>query len=393
MTQQKKSKEEEGKQEKLGFLGRTGDSLLKIKNVVERVKNSRAVKIITSPAVVRGISIASALAGITVGALSLSGVSVGGLAGVFLAPQIAIPLAVASLIAVGIGIAIDTYMVRRTRRLHSESRHLSRYCLADVQDKIFEQNPNLSKALEGELYKPERDGKKSLNKRYFKENSIKSSLYSSLVLSGIKVISEAVVSLVEGIISRNPVKVLNIVGCSTIGLSSSMSNEISMEEKRNEFKKHIDTLRDRKDSPGYDNLTELKVSARKQKIQTLAMQKLVNEPDYANYSDVKIRESFAVLKEKIEKTEQAIRSEYTFVKVIKNFARAHNPFSKYNNVEKLTTKINMPELDVQLKQPKKKIISEKIKKAATKIKLKSKIHVKKNSNISPKKSSASSIQR
>ena len=67
MTQQKKSKEEEGKQEKLGFLGRTGDSLLKIKNVVERVKNSRAVKIITSPAVVRGISIASALAGITVG--------------------------------------------------------------------------------------------------------------------------------------------------------------------------------------------------------------------------------------------------------------------------------------------------------------------------------------
>lgn len=148
------------------------------------------------------------------------------------------------------------------------------------------------------------------------------------MLSGIKVISETVVSLVEGIISRNPVKVLNIVGCSTIGLSSSMSNEISMEEKRNEFKKHIDTLRDREDSPGYDNLTELKVSARKQKIQTLAMQKLVNEPDYANYSDVKIRESFAVLKEKIEKTEQAIRSEYTFVKVIKNFARAHNPFSK-----------------------------------------------------------------
>jgi hypothetical protein len=77
MAQQKKSKEEEGKQEKLGFLGIAGDSLLKIKNVVERVKNSRAVKIITSPAVVRGISIASALAGITVGALSLSGVSVG----------------------------------------------------------------------------------------------------------------------------------------------------------------------------------------------------------------------------------------------------------------------------------------------------------------------------
>lgn len=80
-----------------------------------------------------------------------------------------------------------------------------------------------------------------------------------------------------------------------------MSNEISMKEKRNKFKKHIDTLRDRENSPGYDNLTELKVSARKQKIQTLAMQKLVNEPDYANYSDVKIRESFAVLKEKIEK--------------------------------------------------------------------------------------------
>lgn len=394
MQQEKPPQKEDSKEEKLGLLGIVGEALLEIKNVVERVKNSRAVKIITSPAFARGISIASALVGITVGVLSLSGVSLGGLAGAFLAPQVAIPLAVASLTVVGIGIAVDTYMVRRTRRLHSESKHLSRHCLAkDVQDKIFEKNPNLSKTLERELYKPERGDKKSLTERYCKENSLKNSLYSSVILNGLKSISGAVVSLVEGIISRNPVKVLSVVGYSTLGLSSSISNEVSMEEKRNEFKKHIDTLRDREDSPGYDNLTELKVSARTQKIQTLALQELVNEPDYAKYSDAQIRERFAVLKGKIEKTEKAIRSEYAVVKLIKNFAIAHNPFSKYNNIEKLTTKIEMSEIDIKLKQPKKKIINEKIKKAARKINFKSKIHVKKNLNISPKKRSTSSRQR
>ena len=36
--------------------------------------------------------------------------------------------------------------------------------------------------------------------------------------------------------------------------------------KLDEFKKHIDSLRDRNDAPGYNSLIELKMAERKQKI-------------------------------------------------------------------------------------------------------------------------------
>ena len=158
-----------------------------------------------------------------------------------------------------------------------------------------------------------------------------------------------------------------------------------MSQKRDEFRKHIDNLRDRNDAPGYNSLNELKVSARKQKIQTLALQELVKDPNYKNYSDKQIREKFKEIREKIEGTEKAIQSRYRIVNLMRNFGRAHNPFSKYNNPKKLTTKIG----DIRLKpkkQKNKKNISEKIKRAARKIKIhKNSNSRKRNNNKSRKK--------
>lgn len=365
--------EEKSSKDNPGFLG-------KVWGVISKIQDNKFVKIITSSAVSRGISIAFAATGITLGALALSGVSIGAAAGFILAPQFAIPLAVASLGVVAIGAAIDTYMVRKTRQLHSENKHLSRHCLAkDAQDKILEQNPKLSKALEGELYSPEREGKKSITKRYLRDNPpTKSSLVGNIALNAAKVVAEAAVSLVEGIISRNPVKVVKVVASTTIGLGSEVSNTMSMSAKRNEFKNHIDSLRDRNDAPGYNNLKELKIAARKQKIQTLALQELVNDPNYKNYSDAQIKGKFKAIKEKIENTEKAIQSEYGIINVIKNFGRAHNPFSKYNNPEQLTTKVNSTEFNAS--KPKKKVISEKMKKAARKIRKNNKPNLNKSSN-------------
>ena len=191
-------------------------------------------------------------------------------------------------------------------------------------------------------------------------------------------ISAGAVSLIEGIVSRNPVKVVKVVASSTIGLGSSISGSMSMSAKRNEFKNHIDSLRDRNDAPGYNNLKELKIAARKQKIQTLALQELVNDPNYKNYSDAQIKGKFKAIKEKIENTEKAIQSEYGIINVIKNFGRAHNPFSKYNNPEQLTTKVNSTEFNAS--KPKKKVISEKMKKAARKIRKNNKPNLNKSSN-------------
>lgn len=389
MGKQKKSSEEEEKenQNNPGILGRIWER-------VSKVRNSKIVKIATSSAVSRGISIAFAATGITLGALSLSGVSIGAAAGFILAPQIAIPLAVASLGVVAIGVAIDTYMVRKTRQLHSENKHLSRHCIAkDVQDKILEQNPELSKALENELYTPEREGKKSVSKRYIEnKNSTKKSLASNIFLNSLKVISAGAVSLIEGIVSRNPVKVVKVVASSTIGLGSSISGSMSMSAKRNEFRENIDSLRDRSDSPGYDNLKELKIAARKQKIQTLALKELVEDPDYKNYSNEQIKEKFKIIIEKIEKTEKAIQSEYRLINIVKNFVIAHNPFSKYNDPTKLTTKVEVNEFSPK-KQSKKQIISEKIKQAARRIHIKRNLNSKRKSNIQSKEKTSNSRGR
>lgn len=373
------SEKEESSKGNPGLLG-------KVWGAISKVKNSKVVKVITSSAVSRGISITLAATGITLGVLALSGVSIGAAAGFVLAPQIAIPLAVASLGVVAIGAAVDTYMVRKTRRLHSESKHLSRHCLAkDAQDKILEQNPELSKALEAELYKPEREGKKSVDKRYLKEGkSKKRSFAANIALNVSKSIAGGVVSLVEGVITRNPVKVVKAVAFTTIGVGSSVSGEITMSQKRDEFRKHIDSLRDRNDAPGYNSLTELKISARKQKIQTLALQELVKDPNYKNYSDEQIKGKFEAIKEKIESTEKAIQSEYRIVGLIRNFGRAHNPFSKYNNPENLTTKVDGSEFTAN-KPKKKRVISEKIKRAARKIKVHKNPNLRKGTNKSKKR--------
>lgn len=362
-----------------GLLGR-------IWGAISKVKENKVVKVLTGSAVSRGVSIALAVTGITLGVLALSGVSIGAAAGFVLAPQVAIPLAVASLGVVAIGAAVDTYMVRKTRLLHSESKHLSRHCLAkDIQDKVLEQNPELSKALGAELYKSEREGKKSVDKRYLKEGkSKKRSLAANIALNISKNIAGGVVSVVEGVITRNPLKVVKAVAFTTIGVGSSVSGEMTMSQKRDEFRKHIDSLRDRNDAPGYNSLTELKMAARKQKIQTLALQELVKDPDYKNYSDEQIKEKFKAIREKIEGTEKAIQSRYRIVNLMRNFGRAHNPFSKYNNPEKLSTKVD----DIRLKpkkQKKKKNISEKIKRAARKIKIHKNSNSRKRTNNKSRK--------
>lgn len=379
MSKRRKSSEEENSQDNPGLLGR-------IWGTISRVKDNKVVKILTGSAVSRGISVVLATTGITLGVLALSGVSLGAVAGFVLAPQIAIPFAVASLGVVAIGAVVDTYMVRKTRRLHSESKHLSRHCLAkDVQDKLLEKNPELSRVLEADLYKPEKAGKKSADKRYLKDGqSKKRSLAANIALNVFKSIAGGVVSVVEGVITRNPVKVIKAVAFTTIGVGSSVSGEMTMSQKRDEFRKHIDNLRDRNDAPGYNSLNELKVSARKQKIQTLALQELVKDPNYKNYSDKQIREKFKEIREKIEGTEKAIQSRYRIVNLMRNFGRAHNPFSKYNNPKKLTTKIG----DIRLKpkkQKNKKNISEKIKRAARKIKIHKNSNSRKRNNNKSRK--------
>jgi hypothetical protein len=365
-------------------------------NFLSKVKKNPLVKILLSPLADRTMTLAFAATGITLGVLALSGVGIGAAAGFIAAPAIAIPLAVASIGTVAIAVGIDTLIVRRTRKLHNENKHLSRHRLAkDVQDKILAKDPKLAKALQGELYTPKREGKKSITNRLnSKKPSKLASLLPSVLVGGVQTIAKRVVPLTEAIITRNPLKILKVVALSAYGMSSVTSGNMTMSAKRDEFRNHIDKLRDKKDSPGYNNIKELKTSAREQKIQSLALQELVKDPAYPNYTDAQIREKFSGLKEKIQNTEKAVQSHYAITNIIKDLVIAHNPFSMYNDTEKLTTKLKSTELKVNAS--KKNILSKKITEVARKLggkainsKQKKKAVTSKNKAVIPKKKGVS----
>jgi hypothetical protein len=351
------------KKKKEGFISGIGK---KISQFGSKIANNKYVKILGSDAVSRVLSIGMAVGAITLGALALSGVSIGAAAGFILAPEITIPLAAASIGTIVVAAAIDTAVVGYTRNLHKENKYLTRHCISkDMQDKILAQNPKLNKALAGKLYSSKREEKSSIKNRYLNDSSKKKSLFLSIALNGVKVLGKRVISIVEGIITHNPIAILKSVAFGAINLHSETSHRISMEEKRNEFKANIDELRNRSDSPGYNNLKELKISARTQKIQTLALQELVKDPSYKFYSNNQIRRKFSSIKQKIENVEKAIQSEYAIVNLTKNFIKAHNPFSKYNNPNELTTEPKNTELKLneqksELKKVEKKFIDKKI---------------------------------
>ena len=158
-------------------------------------------------------------------------------------------------------------------------------------------------------------------------------------------------------------KIIGVVGFSTVGLGTSSYHNVTMSDKRREFREHIDKLRGQEDGPGYNNIRELKEAARKQKIQSLALQELVKDESYKNCTDEDIKKRFANIKEEIENTEKAIRSDYAITSVVKDFLRAHNPFSKYNDPNKLTTKLKTQELQIT-HETDHRTITKKVKKAA-----------------------------
>lgn len=128
-----------------------------------------------------------------------------------------------------------------------------------------------------------------------------------------------------------------------------------MSQKRDEFKKHIDSLRDRNDAHGY-NKQSLRCQREGKKFKLQHHKSL--SKTHKNYSDKKIRKKFKEIRERIEGAEKAIQSMYRIANLMKNFRRTNNTFLKYNNPEKLSTKVD--EFDSSLtSQRRKKLLVKK----------------------------------
>jgi len=264
-------------------------------------------------------------------------------------PGLAIAIGVIGLTTVAVGIAMDTARTRATRQLQKENRLLVKNRTArSTQEQILKLEPSLNQILEGELYQPLTSGKKSIKERYIATPSDKSAklkiaegvgkafLQHSLRI--FPIILEAVVT--------SGATLLRSLGFFALSVATDSRHNISISTVQNQLKTQIDSERNKSDTPGYNNFTDLKQATRSQRIQTMALQKLITDEQYWTMSPDQKIAKFKEIKEDIAKTEKAVRipkniftkGAKLFTSVLKDMRRTHNPFSEYNAPSKIKIK-------------------------------------------------------
>ncbi|WPY00408.1 hypothetical protein Trichorick_00282 [Candidatus Trichorickettsia mobilis] len=123
-----------------------------------------------------------------------------------------------------------------------------------------------------------------------------------------------------------------------------VTGQKAIDQKRFELKQGIDAERGKPDTPGYDNITELRQAKREQQKQTMALKQLVSNEDYFKMSDQqkldKFKEVKVQIEQKVEKVQEAKSGFRARVaSIFQDVKRAHNPFDKYNPGEIANLKI------------------------------------------------------
>lgn len=295
-----------------------------VKARVQKIQQYKAYKVVTSKALDRTISI-------TMAGFAILGITAA-----------AVPAAIVGLTTVAVGAIIDTLTLRNTRRLVKENKLLAKNRDSiNEQNEILKQNPKLSEALEGELIKPNRENKKSVTERYVKPNPKTNGFdFGKAVL---KNIANSIFSIGKAAMSGKVLGTAIAIGKSAKSLYSENSVNNAISNKRQEFYQAIDSERDKPDTPGYNSLRELRESVREQRIQELALKAMeedMRQGKYNNYSKEQLKEKFQEKKLEVAKRVEEIAAQrHPVIAAIrsfgKNFMRAHNPFSKYNNPAQL----------------------------------------------------------
>lgn len=278
-----------------------------------------------------------------------------------LAP-VGIAIASAAIVAVGVEALSDTLQVRTIRNLEKENSLLVKNRTAkDVQDYILNLEPKLTKALTSELYLPIRDNKLSTHQRYSQENE-----KTSLTPASRAILKKGVsigVGVASAVAKGGILPIVKAVGTNAYGLFAEKNKKNQIEQLKLRFQNQIDLERAKSDSPGYNDYTDLKVETKKQRIQTLAIKALVTQDDYRTLSQDQLKDRFSSLKTEIEAKEKSISSRgFTdgLKSFAKNFGRAHNPFSKYNETKKVVVTDYSPLSKVMDKEKKEAVKVEKV---------------------------------
>ncbi len=295
-------------------------SLTTLKNIFNYVKDSAPVKIVTGSAVGRTIGVVTVLASATVAT---------------------IPAALIGIGSIVIGAVMDTVDTRTLRLLKKENSFLTKNRNAqDQQTELLKNEPLLAEALQDKLYVPNRSNQASLIKRYIETTSnslVNISSYGKALIKN----SVDLIKNIAGVVLAPSLTSVAKVGKSAFGIYGESKKQATKEEIGLKFKQNIDKERNKSDTPGYSDLIELAEATREQRVQSLAIQKMVNDGSFRGAKPEEIVAAFEIAKQEVLKTEKVIQDTRgvigTVKSYIKDFVKAHNPFSKYNNLDQLKT--------------------------------------------------------
>lgn len=302
-------------------------------------QETAAYKVLTGRAVGTAISL-------TFGSMALAGVGL-----------VALPVAIVGMVAIGVGIVVDITTIRGSRQLHQENEIVVKHRAAkSKQDVFLKLEPDLAKALEKDLYHPQREGKRSVTQRYIEDSVIDSSTLN-YGKAALKSSISAVAATAKAVGSGNPVSMATTAVTTAFGMYSEASTTHQIVGKQLENQRNIDAERNKPDTPGYDNRKELKAATREQRIQTMALEKLITEkPNKETYPPTgsfrhgtpeQIQNRFKAIKEEVAAKEKAVNTSrhpvVAFARSVgKDILRTYNPFSKFTTPEKLVVPEHTP---------------------------------------------------
>jgi len=253
-------------------------------------------------------------------------------------PAVAIAIGVIGLTTVAIGVIMDTARTRATRQLQKENQLLVKNRTAkSIQDQIFKLDPSLNEILKDELYQPITTGKKSVKKRYIRERSATTEVAKDVGKAFFKQGLNIVSTVLEAVKPKG-INIVKAVGSFILSLATESRHNMSIRTVQKQFKTQIDQERDKSDTPGYNNFKDLRQATRSQRIQTMALQKLITDKDYWTMSSEQKKAKFQEYREQINQTEKAVsiptniftRGAKKLKSLVKDARKAHNPFSEFN---------------------------------------------------------------
>jgi hypothetical protein len=310
-----------------------------IKSVAQWLLNTKVGKILTSKALSTAISVVSC-------SLGMAGIM---LFGAPIAATTAFALGAAGLSSIAIKTAVESYQIRSVRRVEKESNLLiSHRNNQTIQDYLLKLHPELKSALQDSLYQPNRNpDKKSITRRY---NSKPQGLQSKLD-SFFRSFTKNALGVGTDLLSvatsptAGTADAIQALGGAAFGLLADGTQAITMDAIRKQYKNQIDAERNKLDTPGYNNLRELRLYEKQQEIQTEALKRLIASGSYQGMSPEQIAGKFNELKEKI-------RREQIEVKVLDALSkdgsyRLMSPEDQKAKFEKLVQKEIINDIDKQ----------------------------------------------